>query len=305
MLQAPEQLLRGLRAAADPSRIRLLALLALGEFAVSELTEILGQSQPRVSRHLRLMSEAGLLERFRELHWVYYRLAADGDGAQLARTLLERLDRDDPELVLDRDRAAAVRARRAEAADRAVAPLEAVAPVDGGELAQVTIAELGGHGFEALMYVGPAPTAMLQVLAPKARRVLGVSGCRAEVQRARASLHGRGLAHCVLQQGELPTVTAAATHFDVVVLDRLLGGHVRPGEAIAHAARVLRPGGRIAFIEDYEALASRTASGNPLAVLREWIEGSGLLCTRIRPVDMGTAHLLVVIATVEQGRLAA
>ncbi len=83
MPQELHQLLRGLRATAEPSRLRLLALLASGEFTVSELTGILGQSQPRVSRHLKLLSEDGLLERFREQHWVYHRLPAEGDGAEL------------------------------------------------------------------------------------------------------------------------------------------------------------------------------------------------------------------------------
>ena len=89
MSQALDQLLRGLRASADPSRLRLLALLASGEFTVTELTEVLGQSQPRVSRHLKVLSDEGLLERFREQHWVYYRLPADGAGAALARMLLD------------------------------------------------------------------------------------------------------------------------------------------------------------------------------------------------------------------------
>ncbi len=88
--------MRGLRAAADPSRLRLLGLRAIGEFAVSELTDILGQSQPRVSRHLRVLTEGGRLERFRELRWVFYRLAAEGEGAGLARALLVHLDLRDP-----------------------------------------------------------------------------------------------------------------------------------------------------------------------------------------------------------------
>jgi len=304
MSQDHQQLVNGLRAVADPSRLRLLGLLARGEFAVSELTEILGQSQPRVSRHLRVMSEAGLLERFRELHWVYYRLAAEGDGAELARALLERLDRDDPVVTLDRERAVAVLDRRAAAA-RGAAPPEACHAIDGRELAHAAFAELGRSGFDALLYVGRAPTEMLQVLGPAARRVVGVSDSRLEVQRARASLHSRGLAHCVLQQGDLPAITAGAASFDVVVLDRVLGDHERPDQVLAEAVRVLRAGGRVALIEDYEVLAGRAAGGNPLGVLREWIDRSGLLCARIRPLDMGASHLLVAIAAVEQGRAAA
>ncbi len=85
-----EILLQGLRAAAEPTRLRLLALCAHGELTVTELTQILGQSQPRVSRHLKLLCEAGLLERHREGTWSYYRLADSSDGAHLARTLVDQ-----------------------------------------------------------------------------------------------------------------------------------------------------------------------------------------------------------------------
>lgn len=308
MSQTHNLLLRGLRSVADPTRLRLLSLLALGEFAVSELTEILGQSQPRVSRHLRLMSEAGLLERFRELHWVYYRLAAEGEGAELARTLLGLLDREDPLVALDRERATALLVRRAAAAPGAATAdgtLSAELSADGSELAQLAGAELGGRGFDSLLYAGPAPTAMLRVLGPRARRVVGLSDSRAEVQRARASLHGAGLAHCVLQQGDLQAIAAGAASFDAVVLDRTLGSQAWPERFLADVARVLRPGGRLVLVEDYEALAARTTAGNPLAVMREWIERAGLTCARMRPVDTGTSHLLLAVAGQEPGRAAA
>lgn len=303
MTQGHEELLRGVRAVADPSRLRLLGLLAVGEFAVSELTEILGQSQPRVSRHLRLMTEAGLLERFRELHWVYYRLAAEGSGADLARTLLGLLDRDDPLVALDRQRATALLARRAAAAAvgggaRAQAPT-------GDELAEVASAELGGQGFDALLYVGPAPTDMLRVLGPKARRVVGLSDSRQEVQRARAHLHGAGLAHCLLQHGDLQSVAAQVAAYDAVVVDRALGRQAQPERLLADAARALRPGGRLVIIEDYETLATRAAADNPLAALRDWLARGGLVCARLRPVDVGGAHLIVATAAPEPGQAAA
>lgn len=304
MSQTHNALLRGLRSVADPTRLRLLSLLARGEFAVSELTEILGQSQPRVSRHLRLMSEAGLLERFRELHWVYYRLAAEGEGAELARTLLGLVDREDPLVALDRERATALLVRRAAAVPGA-ATADGTLSVDGSELAQLAGAELGGRGFDSLLYAGPAPTAMLRVLGPRARRVVGLSDSRPEVQRARASLHGAGLAHCVLQQGDLQAIAAGTASFDAVVLDRTLGSQARPEQFLADVARVLRPGGRLVLVEDYEALAARTTAGNPLAVLREWIERAGLTCARMRPVDTGTSHLLLAVAGQEPGRAAA
>src|SRR5215469_7073407 len=110
------QILAGLRAGAETTRLRLLALLAQGEMTVSELTQILGQSQPRVSRHLKLMCDAGLLERLPEGSWVFYRLARDGQGAALARKLADLLPYDDPVIARDLQGFFAVREQRAEQA---------------------------------------------------------------------------------------------------------------------------------------------------------------------------------------------
>src|SRR3990170_4426743 len=109
-------LLEGLKAAAEDTRLRLLALLAEAELTVSDLTEILGQSQPRISRHLKLLAEAGLVERFREASWAFYRRTAEGPGAELGQTILARIDPADPVLTRDRERLAEVRAARAAAA---------------------------------------------------------------------------------------------------------------------------------------------------------------------------------------------
>lgn len=305
MTQAHHQLLRGLRATAEPSRLRLLAVLALGEFTVSELTQILGQSQPRVSRHLKLLSDGGLLERFRELHWVYHRVPAGGDGAELARGLLELLDRDDPLLALDRERATAVLADRAQAMDRGSPELPAPAAESGRDLATVAASELGDRGFDSVLYLGRAPLEMLRAIGPRARRVLGVSDSRLEIQRARATVRDRGLAHCVLQQGDLQSVAAASASFDAVVLDRVLTGPPRPEELLRETARVLRASGQLLVIEDYEALSERAAGGNPLAVLRDWIARCGLVCVRLRPLDVGAQHLLLAIATPERAAAAA
>src|SRR5205085_12317802 len=105
-----------LRAAAEATRLRVLALLAEAELTVSDLTEILRQSQPRISRHLRLLTEAGLIERFREGSWAFFRLADHSPSADLARALVGRLDPADPVLARDRERLAAVRLARAAAA---------------------------------------------------------------------------------------------------------------------------------------------------------------------------------------------
>src|SRR5919198_4984380 len=99
-----EELLAALRAIAEPTRLRLLLLCSRGELTVSELTQVLGQSQPRVSRHLKLLCEAGLLDRFREGSWVFYRLSHTGPAGGLARQLVSTCDETDPTISLDLQR---------------------------------------------------------------------------------------------------------------------------------------------------------------------------------------------------------
>ena len=302
MLNSFDTLLPRLRAIAEPSRLRLLAILARGEFSVSELTTILGQSQPRVSRHLKLLDDCGLLERFREQHWICYRVAADTAGGQLARQLLALLDPDDPVLAGDLQRQQRVLDERA---GRGAAAHDATARVLADELAPLVAAELGEQGHEALLYFGSAPDELLVGLGRRARRVVGMNSSRRLVQRARAVLHSTGLNHCVLQQGELTALPHPARGFDVVVIDRVLADAARPADGLREAARVTRDGGRILVVEDFEALERRTPDANPLALLRGWFAEAGLACDRLRPFDVSGAHLLLAAAAPEPEAAAA
>src|SRR6187401_3377605 len=107
-----------LKAAGEETRLRILALLAEADLTVSDLTKILRQSQPRISRHLKLLAEAGLIDRFREGSWAFFRLGERGGSASLARDLVARLDPDDATIARDRERLAAVRTARAAAAQK-------------------------------------------------------------------------------------------------------------------------------------------------------------------------------------------
>jgi ArsR family transcriptional regulator len=293
MLSPYDTTLLRLRAVAEPTRLRLLAILARGECSVSELTAILGQSQPRVSRHLKLLDDAGLLERFREQHWIYYRVASDTEGGRLARQLLETLDPADPVLAGD-----AARLRRVldERAVRAAGGDGAAETTVAEELLPLVAAELGERGHASLMYFGRAPDEALAGLARRARRVVGMNPSRRIVQRARAMLHSAGLNHCVLQQGELVALPHPSASFDVVVIDRMLADTERPDAGLREAARVLKDGGRLIVVEDFEALAERSTDSNPLALLRAWLADAGLACSRLRPADVGGAHLLLAAA---------
>jgi DNA-binding transcriptional ArsR family regulator len=302
MTNSFDTLLPRLRAIAEPSRLRLLAILARGELSVSELTAILGQSQPRVSRHLKLLDDCGLLERFREQHWICYRVAADTAGGQLARQLLALLDADDPVLAGDLQRLQRVLDERS---GRGSGGQDAAARAVADELAPLVAAELGERGHDALLYFGRAPDELLGGLGRRARRVVGMNPSRRVVQRARAVLHSTGLNHCVLQQGELTALPHPSRSFDVVVIDRALADAPRPADELREAARVTREGGRILGVEDFEALERRTPDANPLALLRGWLADAGLACDRLRPFDVSGAHLLLAAAAPESEAAAA
>jgi len=292
-----ELLLSQLRAVAEPSRLRLLAILARGEFAVTELTTILGQSQPRVSRHLKLLCDAQLLERFREQHWIFYRVPTEGAGRAFVNDVLTRLQPSDPTLLADTARVAVVLEERgrASAAPGGEGPAGRAAG-SRAELASVLAAELGDRGRGALFYYGQSPTDVLGPIASRARRVVGMHGSRLEVQRARAALHSRGLSHCALQQGELKSLPHVAGDFDTAILDRALATNSRPVEALREIARLLGSHGELLLVEDYDALALRAAVGNPLAAPREWLAEAGLVCTRLRPIDVDGQHLVLAVA---------
>jgi ArsR family transcriptional regulator len=295
-----DDLLTALRAAAEPTRLRMLSILSRGEFAVTELTEILGQSQPRVSRHLKLLGEAGLLEKFREQHWIYYRVPAAGEGAELVRTLLERIEPADPQLGADLERVEAILEQRRRSAAMTQSPAGAGDGAGGAseieEVTRAVAAELGDRGRSALFYFGAAPTEVLGAVAARARRVVGMHSSRREVQRARAALHSRGLSHCLLQQGELRSLPQPGASFDTAVLDRSLAAQSQPVEALREVARLLKSGGELLLVEDYDALAQRAPAANPLSALRHWLADAGLVCARLRPLDAGGRHLLLALA---------
>ena len=302
MPAAFDNLLLRFRAIAEPTRLRLLAVLARGEFSVSELTEILGQSQPRVSRHLKLLDDCGLLERFREQHWMFYRVAGDSEGGRLVRLLLEQLDAGDPALAGDFERMGRVLEVRA---GRSVAGGADTGAAESHDLVPLIAAELGKHGQDALLYFGVAPDEVLAGLGSRARRAVGMNPSRTVVQRARARLHSAGLNHCVLQRGELAALPHPSHSFDVAVVDRMLAAADRPAEALREVARVLRPSGRLLVVENFDSLDLRTPDSNPLELLRAWLTEAGLACDRLRPIDVIGAHLLLAVAAVEPEAVAA
>jgi DNA-binding transcriptional ArsR family regulator len=262
-----------LKAAADPTRLRLLALLAAGEATVGELQEVLEQSQPRVSRHLKILGEAGLADRFRDGHSVYYRLPADSSARAFIAVLIGRMPPREPLLDADRTRMVAVRGARARKAwsERAVLVESGKASIPGltatDDLA-VAFAEVPGD-FGDLLDIGSGTGAVLCHLAPRATNSTGVDLSPAMRVVARTRVRAAGIASCTLRQGDMHQLPFADASFDTVLLDQVLSLTDKPRFAIAEAARVLRREGRLIVLDRFGPVQSNLSAGHGLDGLAE------------------------------------
>lgn len=281
-----------LRAAAEPTRLRLLALLDRAELTVGEICDVIGQSQPRVSRHLKLLCDADLLDRFREQLWVYYRVPASGAARETVAQLLALLDENDDVVRRDRRRLEEVIAERGR---RAAGELAGERGSENSEAIDATVLEeLGGEPIGALLDVGTGSGHILKLLGGKATRAVGIDISSDALRLARTKVHGAGLSHCELQRGDMYDLPFGAPLFDTAVAERVLAEAERPVLALAEICRTLKHGGRAIVIEDFDAL-SAGSSANPIATLREWFAKSGLEMSRVRPVDTEAGHLLLAI----------
>jgi SAM-dependent methyltransferase len=247
-------LLEGLKAAAEPTRLRLLALCAAGELTVSEITQILGQSQPRVSRHLKVLRRAGLLQRYREQHWVYHRVPLQGAGAKVARSVLMLLSDEDPRLQLDRQRLEAVLDGRAETARRLIAEgritLGDVSKIeDEASMDALILKALHGEELGELLDIGTGGARMLRLLGDQSSRAVGIDISRPMLMLARSNLHAAGLDHLMVRHGNMYQLRFSDDCFDTVTIDQVLFQAAEPGNVLGEAARVLRPGGRLLLVE--------------------------------------------------------
>ena len=244
-----------LKAAGEETRLRVLALLSEAELTVSDLTDILRQSQPRISRHLKLLAEAGLIERFREGTWAFFRLAEQGGGSEVARALLARLNPADPTIARDRDRLASVRAARAAAAQayfRAHAAewdrIRKLHVADAAVEAAIRAA-LADKTLHSLLDLGTGTGRMLELFGAEIERGLGLDLSLDMLALARDRLERAGLKHCSVRQGDLYDLPLANASFDVVILHQVLHFLDDGARAIREAARVLRPGGRLLVVD--------------------------------------------------------
>ena len=250
-----DMLLDGLRAAADPSRLRLLAICSQGEWTVSELVQILGQSQPRISRHLKILAEAGLLDRFREGSWVFYRRAQNGEGARLARSLCRLLPDGDPAMLLDQRRLEAVREARRRQAERFFDGHAAAWDSERGlgidaEQVEAALRELIARDRPpSLIDIGTGTGRILQVLAGQIGFGLGIDLSHDMLAVARANLDRREARNCQVRHGDMYQLPLPDGFFAAAMLHQVLHFADDPFAALAEAARVLAPGGRLVVVD--------------------------------------------------------
>jgi ArsR family transcriptional regulator len=288
MSNATEQLLSRLKALSDVHRLRLLALCQHGELSVSELTAVLGQSQPRVSQHLKQLCDAGLLRRFRDGKRVYYRLPAGGSSAQ--RRLLALIPADESPFDDDVRRLRKLRGAGVLSTPR---PPAAVGQADQRAIHRALLDQTVAAPVGDLLDIGCGRGAILKLLASRANRAIGVD-IDADVRDiARAELLLAGLANCSLRKGDMYRLPFEDQSFDTIVLDDVLDSASRPVDALREARRLLRPGGRLFLLQKIAAPgadAARTAAAG-------WSADAGLRLGSPRLVPLKEPGWMLSVAT--------
>jgi ubiquinone/menaquinone biosynthesis C-methylase UbiE/DNA-binding HxlR family transcriptional regulator len=301
-----QEVLEALKAAGEPTRLRILAVLDACELTVTELCRVLGQSQPRVSRHLRLLCEAGLLERHAEGTSAFYRLTRVGVGHDLYRSIDALLDHDDAVLDRDRGRLAAVRAERAEIAAEYFATIAGRwdrvrdLHVGDGEVEQALLASVGLSRIGDLVDIGTGTGRILELFADRIDHGLGIDLSREMLNVARSRLDEQGMTNCSVRHGNVYDLDVADGSMDVAVLHHVLHFLDDPAAAVEQAARTLRPNGRLLVVDfaphTREALRSDFAHrrlGFTDDEVAAWCERFGL-------IDVTVSHLLHVPPTADE-----
>ena len=296
-----EPLLEGLKAIAEPTRLRIVVALESCELTVSELCQVLGQTQPRVSRHLKLLTEAGLLDRHAEGANAYYGLrnAGHSTGSELIAAIAPLVDRNDPVVRRDRDRLDAVRAQRAERAAAYFADVadewdqlrELHAPTADVEAAM--LAAVGEPVVESLLDIGTGTGRVIELFADRATTALGIDPSRQMLGVARARLDADRLRHCQVRQGDVYDLDVDDDSQSVVVLHHVLHFLADPISALEVASRVLAPGGTLLVVDfashDLDRLRSEHAHswlGFDDNEIEHWCHSLGLEsieCTHFPP----------------------
>lgn len=293
MDKSTETLLQQLKAVADPTRLRLVALCRRGECSVSELTRVIGQSQPRISQQLKVLCDAGMLSRFRDGKRVFYRVPRDRTSTAALKQLLALIPDSDP--VFESDWSLLLQGRGERVGDVALEKRdEAALRALHRAILDLTVTAPVGD----LLDVGCGRGAILKLLVSRANRVVGVDIDANARQLARAELMLAGIPNCSLRKGDMYRLPFADNEFNTIIIDDVLVDARRPVRALAEARRLLRPGGRLFILE---STAKRTL-GDIQGLLADWSKEAGLRLTPARLVPQKNPAWLVSVATVADSK---
>jgi ubiquinone/menaquinone biosynthesis C-methylase UbiE len=306
-----------LKAAGDETRLRLLALLSQGERTVKDLTEIVGQSQPRISRHLKLLTDSGLVERRPEGSWVYHGLSEAPAARALTSGVLASLDADAPVLRRDRERLQELRRRHHEQAARYFAEhaeewdrIRSL-HVPEAEVERALLAAAGPGPFRALLDIGTGTGRMLELFADRCERAVGIDLSQPMLAVARANLDRAGISHARVRLGDALNLPVTRDSYDLVVIHQVLHFLDDPARAIAEAARVVAPAGRLLIVDfaphELEFLREAHAHrrlGFGRRQMAQWVDGAGLALEEVHDLapEGGPPGRLTVTVWVAQDR---
>lgn len=308
-----------LKAAGDETRIRLLALLQRGERTVKELTEILGQSQPRISRHLKVLAEAGLVSRSPEGSWVYYRLSDQEAGREVALGIVKGLDPGDVRLKRDNERLAGLRQQNREAAERYFAEHASrwdeirSLHVPERQVEAAMLLRAGPGPYRSMLDIGTGTGRILELFAGRCERALGIDLSPAMLAVARANLERAAIDNARVRLGDVLNLPVVRDSFDLVVIHQVLHFLDEPTRALVEAASTLSAGGRLLIVDfaphELEYLRDAQAHrrlGFSHAQMKQWIASAGLKLEAVEDLapDVGSGGLTVTIWTALDRRAA-
>ena len=294
------------QALADPTRLRIIALLRVMELSVGELAQLLGQSQPRVSRHVRILTDSGLVGRRKEGSWVYLQLAEPGRTEGLFE-LSAGIDVEAEQIFMsDAARLESVRHDRAEAARRYfeahAATWDSVRSlhVADAEIERAIADLLADQPLGALLDIGTGTGRMLELFAPRSESAIGIDRSSEMLRLARVKLDEAGICGASLRQGDMYALPLADRSADSIILHQVLHYAQQPGAAITQAARVLSPGGQLLVIDfaqhDRAELKEQDAHlrlGFADDAMRGWFSAAGLSLDRIERLGGGALTVIL------------